>query len=259
MLFSPKVWWTMNIFNVLTIFPEIFTPLESGIMGRAAEKGIIKINKINIRDFSANKHKNTDDYPYGGGEGMLMTVQPVIDAWRNIENPGKTIFMSPKGSLLNQSKCIELAKEKNLTILCGRYEGIDERIIDTIVDEEISIGDYVISGGETAAMILIDAVSRMLPGVLGNADGHLNESHFSGLLEGPQYTRPEEYEEKKVPAVLISGNHALIEQYKIKTALCETYQKRPDMLLKRGITTEEADILKTEYPDKINDIIKFIK
>lgn len=249
----------MNIFNILTIFPEIFAPVESGIMGRASENGIIKINKINIRDFSDNKHKNTDDYPYGGGEGMLMTAQPVIDAWRHIDKPGKTIFMSPKGSLLNQEKCIELSKEKSLTILCGRYEGIDERIIETIVDEEISIGDYVISGGETAAMIIIDAISRMLPGVLGNADGHSNESHFNGLLECPQYTRPENYEGKIVPAVLLSGNHALIELYRFKTGLCETYNKRPDMLLKRGITPEEADILAKEYPDKTEDIIKFIK
>lgn len=249
----------MNIFNVLTIFPDIFAPVESGIMGRASEKGIIKINKINIRDFSKNKHKNTDDYPYGGGEGMLMTAQPVIDAFKQIENPGRTIYMSPKGSLLNQAKCIELSKQTNITILCGRYEGVDERIIESIVDEEISIGDYVISGGETAAMVIIDAVSRMLPGVLGNADGFANESHFDGLLESPQYTRPEEYEGKIVPAVLLSGNHALIEQFKFTTGLCETYQKRPDMLLIRGISIKEADILIEKYPDKAEDIIKYIK
>lgn len=249
----------MNIFNVLTIFPEIFIPVESGIMGRASENGLIKINKINIRDFSKNKHKNTDDYPYGGGEGMLMTPQPVIDAWRSIEKPGKTIFMSPKGTVLNQAKCIELSGETDLTILCGRYEGIDERIIETIVDQEISIGDYVISGGETAAMVLIDAISRMLPGVLGNEAGHSNESHFNGLLEFPQYTRPEEFEGKIVPEVLLSGNHALINKYRLICSLCETFVKRPDMLILRGITKEEADILLNVYPDKFGEIMQLIK
>ncbi len=249
----------MNIFNVLTIFPDIFAPVESGILGRAADNGIIEINKVNIRDFSKNKHKNTDDYPFGGGEGMLMTVQPVIDAWKSLKSPGKTIFLSPKGNVLNQKKCIELSEESNITLLCGRYEGIDERIIDTIVDEEISIGDYVISGGETAAMIIIDSVSRMLPGVLGNALGYSNESHFNGLLESPQYTRPEEFEGKFVPKVLLSGNHAKIKEFKHIKSLSETYSKRPDMLKKRGISDKEAAMLLTEYPNKYDDIMKYVK
>lgn len=249
----------MNTFNVLTIFPEIFAPVESGILGRAAKSDLIKINKINIRDFSKNKHKNTDDYPYGGGEGMLMTVQPVTDAWKSIKSPGKTIFLSPKGNVLNQAKCIELAKEENITLLCGRYEGIDERVIDTIIDEEISIGDYVISGGETAAMIIIDSVARMLPGVLGNAIGHSNESHFNGLLESPQYTRPEDYEGNIVPSVLLSGNHAKIEEFKLLKSLTETYIKRPDMLKKRGITEKEAKLILTEFPDSHEDIKKYIR
>jgi len=249
----------MNTFNVLTIFPEIFAPVESGIFGRAADNEIIKINKIDIREFAENKHKNTDDYPYGGGEGMLMTPQPVIDAWKSIENPGRTIFLSPKGRVLNQAKCKELSNEKNLTLLCGRYEGIDERIIESIIDDEISIGDYVITGGETAAMILIDATARMLPGVLGNADGHSNESHFEGLLEAPQYTRPETYEGKAVPKVLLSGNHAKIKNYKHLNSLAETYEKRPDMLKKRGITREEAKLLSEEFPEKSKDIESYIK
>lgn len=249
----------MNTFNILTIFPDIFAPVESGILGRAHQNGLIEINKINIRDFSTNKHKNTDDYPYGGGEGMLMTAQPVIDAWRSLEYPGKTIFMSPKGKVLDQAKCIELSRTENLTLLCGRYEGIDERIIETIVDEEISIGDYVISGGETAAMILIDAVSRMLPGVLGNAEGHSNESHYNGLLESPQYTRPEEYEGMLVPGVLLSGNHAKIDEYRHSMSLYETFIKRPDMLEKRGISREEADILVKMLPDNEDEIYNFIK
>ncbi len=249
----------MITFNVLTIFPDIYAPVESGILGRAADKGIIRINKINIRDFAKNKHKNTDDYPYGGGEGMLMTPQPVIDAWKSIENPGKTIFLSPKGKVLDQAKCIELANERNLTLLCGRYEGVDERIIETIIDEEISIGDYVISGGETASMILIDATARMLPGVLGNSEGPGNESHFEGLLEAKQYTRPEIYEGKAVPKVLLSGNHADIRDYKHRQSLSTTYVKRPDMLKKRGISLEEAELLKSEFPDKSKDIESYIK
>ena len=249
----------MITFNVLTIFPEIFAPVESGILGRAAVNGIIKINKINIREFAKNKHKNTDDYPYGGGEGMLMTPQPVIDAWKSIENPGRTIFLSPKGRVLDQATCKELSNGKNLTLLCGRYEGIDERIIESIIDDEISIGDYVISGGETAAMILIDATARMLPGVLGNADGHSNESHFEGLLEAPQYTRPETYEGKAVPKVLLSGNHVKIKTYKHLNSLAATYEKRPDMLKKRGISKEEAKLLSEEFPGKSKDIESYIK
>ncbi len=249
----------MNTFNVLTIFPEIFSPVEKGIIGRANDSGIIHINKINIRDYTKSKHKNTDDYPYGGGEGMLMTAQPVIDAWRSIKNPGITIFLSPKGKVLDQKKCIELSEYNNLTLLCGRYEGIDERIIDKIIDEEISIGDFVISGGETAAMIIIDAVARMLPGVLGNEKSNKNESHFCSLLEFPQYTRPENFEGMKVPAVLLSGNHAKIKEYKFSKSLIETYLKRPDMLKKRGITKEEAKFIIAELPEKERDILKYLK
>jgi tRNA (guanine37-N1)-methyltransferase len=249
----------MNTFNILTIFPEIFTPVETGIMGRAAENGIIRINKVNIRDFALNKHKNTDDYPYGGGEGMLMTAQPVIDAWKSIDEPGLTVYVSPKGKILNQSKCIDLSKQKNITILCGRYEGIDERIIGSIIDEEISIGDFVISGGETAAMIIIDATARMLPGVLGNAAGSSNESHFNGLLEAPQYTRPEVFEGKHVPKVLLSGNHKKIEEYRFIMSLRETYLKRPDLLKARGLTKLEAEMLINELPEEFEGIMKMIQ
>jgi tRNA (guanine37-N1)-methyltransferase len=248
----------MNTFNVLTIFPDIFAPVETGIMGKAIENGLIKINKINIRDYALNKHKNTDDYPYGGGEGMLMTVQPVIDAWKSVEEPGLTLYVSPKGKVLDQAKCIELSKHKNITLLCGRYEGIDERIVESIIDEEISIGDFVISGGETAAMIIIDAVSRMLPGVLGNADGSSNESHFDGLLEAPQYTRPEVYEGKSVPNILLSGNHAKIREYRFLMSLRETFLKRPDLLKERGLTPDEAEILSIELPDEIDKIRKLV-
>lgn len=249
----------MITFNILTIFPEIFAPIESGIIGRAAKKGIIAINTINIRDFALDKHHNTDDYPYGGGTGMLMTVQPVLDAWRSINNPGHTIYLSPKGKKLDQNMCIKLAEFENITFICGRYEGIDERIIDSIVDEEISLGDYVLTGGEMAAMVVTDTVARMLPGVLGNECGFSDESHFNGLLEYPQYTRPEVFEDLIVPRVLLSGNHALIEQYRHVKSLAVTYERRPDMLLKRGISKEEADLLICEFPRKNNDIIKYIK
>ena len=246
-------------FNILTIFPDMFTPLETGIIGRAADNGIIGVNKINIRDFSSNKHMNTDDYPYGGGDGMLMTIQPVSDAWKSIEKPGRTIFLSPKGEKLTQQKCIELSELESITLICGRYEGVDERIVNSMVDEEISIGDYVISGGETAAMIIVDAVSRMLPGVLGNKTGHINESHFDGLLEYPQYTRPEVYDDMQVPSVLLSGNHAEINKYRLAKSLAETYLKRPDMLMKRGLDKKEAELLAIELPEVRDDIIKFIR
>ncbi len=245
-------------FNVLTIFPEIFEAVNCGILKKAVEKGLVSINEINIRDFSKCKHKNTDDYPYGGGEGMLLTVQPVLDAWKSIQNPGKTIYMSPKGEVLTQEKCLELSKFNDITLICGRYEGIDERIIDSVVDEEISIGDYVVSGGEIPAMILIDSVSRMLEGVLGNSDGYCNESHFDGLLEAPQYTRPEEYEGMFVPKVLLSGNHKEIEKYKFQQSLIQTYKKRPDMIKKRKLTVEEAKILIEVFPQEEIKIKKLI-
>ncbi|MFO7612112.1 MAG: tRNA (guanosine(37)-N1)-methyltransferase TrmD [Clostridia bacterium] len=250
----------MITFNILTIFPDIFAPVENGVVGRAAAKGIINIKKINIREFSLDKHGNTDDYPYGGGDGMLMTAQPVIDAWKSIGNPGLTVLLSPKGSRLDQRKCIEYAAGfENITLICGRYEGMDQRIIDSIVDEEISIGDYVISGGETAAMVLVDAVSRMVPGVLGNENGGTNDSHFNGLLEYPQYTRPEIFEGMKVPDVLLSGNHEEIRKYRLAASLLETFGKRPDMLVKRGLSRAEAELLCTIIPEERTRIIGLIK
>ncbi|MBN2558295.1 MAG: tRNA (guanosine(37)-N1)-methyltransferase TrmD [Clostridia bacterium] len=246
-------------FNILTIFPDIFAPVENGVVGRAAAKGIIGIRKINIRDFTLDKHGNTDDYPYGGGDGMLMTAQPVTDAWRSIGNPGLTVLLSPKGPRLDQCKCMELASLEHITLVCGRYEGLDQRIIDSIVDEEISIGDYVISGGEIAAMVLVDAVSRMVPGVLGNENGGTNDSHFNGLLEYPQYTRPEVFEGIRVPDVLLSGNHEEIRKYRLAGSLLETFRKRPDMLAKRGLSRKEAELLSALIPGESARIIALIK
>ncbi len=219
-------------FDVLTLFPEMFDALKSSIIERAAKKDLISINLINIRDFSKDKHKHVDDTPYGGGAGMIMMPDVVEDAYKSLEaDNAKVIFMSPKGKTLTQNKVKELAKEKHLVILCGHYEGIDQRVLDEIVDEEISIGDYVLTGGELPAMCLIDSVSRYVDGVL-SADS-IKEESFSNednLLEYPQYTRPFEFNGVKVPDVLTSGNHQEIDKWRKEQALIETYNKRPDLL-----------------------------
>lgn len=221
-------------FDVLTLFPEIFDiVMRESIIGRAQENGIIQVNAINIRDYSKDKHKKVDDYPFGGGTGMVMTCQPVIDAYNDItkdmHNKPKVIYMSPQGKVLTQNIAKELSKEEHLILLCGHYEGIDERIIEEIVDEEISIGDYVLTGGELPAMVLIDCVSRMIQGVLASEDSYSDESHYNGLLEYPQYTRPANYNGKKVPDILLSGHHANIEKWRMQQSIERTKQKRPDM------------------------------
>ena len=218
-------------FDVLTLFPEMFEPLNSSIIGRAKEKNLIEINLINIRDFSKDKHKKVDDTPYGGGAGMVMMPDIVYDAYKSIEDENaKVIYMSPQGKKLTQEKVEELAKEEHLIILCGHYEGIDQRVIDKIVDEEISIGDYVLTGGEIPAMVLIDSVSRYNSGVIAE-ESREEESFANGLLEYPQYTRPEVFEGVKVPEVLLSGHHANIEKWRKEKALEITAKKRPDLLV----------------------------
>ncbi|MBN2853675.1 MAG: tRNA (guanosine(37)-N1)-methyltransferase TrmD [Clostridia bacterium] len=248
----------MKLFNILTTFPSMFDALNYSMIKRASEDGKIKINVVNIRDFSASKNRNTDDYPYGGGKGMIMTCQPIISALDSLNEKGHVIFMSPKGTVLNQQKVQELSKKSSITILCGRYEGIDQRIIDYYVDEEISIGDYVLTGGELPAMVLLDTLTRLEEGVL-NEEAYSNESHYNGLLEYCQYTRPDIFEDYAVPEVLLSGNHRLIEEYKKINSLQETFLKRPDLLEKRGLTDEESKILIALFGDKKDDIIKFIK
>ena len=225
------------IFDVLTLFPEsIDRFLNESIIGRAREKGIIKVNTINIRDFSLDKHRKVDDYPYGGGAGMVMTPQPLYDAWEYAVKQSpvrtKTIYMSPQGRVLTQNVVRELKNEERLIIICGHYEGIDERVLEEIVDMEISIGDYVLTGGELPAMVLIDSISRLVEGVLSSDESYLKESHYDGLLEFPQYTRPYEYRGKKVPDVLISGHHANIEKWRYLKMLERTRDKRPDMFEK---------------------------
>ena len=217
-------------FDVLTLFPEMFESLDESIIGRAKEKGLIEINLINIRDFSKNKHKKVDDTPYGGGAGMVLIPDVVYDAYSSIKDEeAKVIYLSPQGKVLNQEKVKELAQENHLILLCGHYEGIDQRVLDEIVDEEISIGDYVLTGGELPAMVLIDSVSRYVEGVL-NRESVKEESFSNKLLEYPQYTRPEEFRGRKVPEVLISGHHEKIKKWREQKSLEVTKKKRPDLL-----------------------------
>ena len=217
-------------FDVLTLFPEMFEAVKQSILGKATEKKLIDINLVNIRDFSKDKHKKVDDTPYGGGAGMVIRPDVVYDAYKSVyEKDAKVIYLTPQGKTLDQKKVEELSKEKHLILLCGHYEGIDQRIIDKIVDEEISIGDYILTGGEIPAMVLIDSVSRYVEGVLSQ-ESIKEESFSNNLLEYPQYTRPEVFEGEKVPEVLLSGHHENIENWRKEQSLKITKQKRPDLL-----------------------------
>ena len=235
-------------FDVLTLFPEMFNILNESIIGRAKEKGLINVNLINIRDFSKDKHKKVDDTPYGGGAGMVIQPDVVYDAYKSVitnnekSEKARVIYMSPQGRKLDQQKVEELSKQEHLILLCGHYEGIDQRVLDNIVDEEISIGDYVLTGGELPAMVLIDSVSRYVEGVL--KDGSTTEESFSqGLLEYPQYTRPEIFEGQQVPEVLRSGNHQMIDKWRREQSLKKTLEKRPDLLEKVELSDEDKRIL----------------
>lgn len=217
-------------FDVLTLFPEMFEAIKQSIIGKAIEKNIIDINLVNIRDFSKDKHNKVDDTPYGGGAGMVIRPDVVYDAYYSVKSAdAKVIYLSPQGKVLNQNKVKELSKEKHLILLCGHYEGIDQRVIDEIVDEEISIGDYVLTGGELPSMVLIDSISRYVEGVL-NKESIIEESFSENLLEYPQYTRPEIFLEKKVPEVLLSGHHENIRKWRKERSLEITKLKRPDLL-----------------------------
>lgn len=223
--------------DILTLFPEMCKNVYSeSIIGRSIAKGLIDINARNIRDYSDNKHRNVDDTPYGGGMGMVMKAQPIYDCFMSLCQELGTrphlIYMSPQGKVLTQEKVKELAKLENIALLCGHYEGVDERVIEAIVDEEISIGDYVLTGGELPALVLADSVARMLPGVLANDEAMENESHYNGLLEYPQYTKPAMWNGVSVPDVLLSGNHANIAKWRDEQSLKRTKERRPDLLLK---------------------------
>lgn len=218
--------------DVLTLFPEMLDSLKHSLMGKALDKGLYQLDCHNIRDYSKDKHKKCDDTPFGGGAGMVMTPQPIHDCINAVdpEHKAKRIYMSPRGKVLCQSLVRELSTCQNLLILCGHYEGVDQRIIDMDIDMEISIGDYVLSGGEIPAMVLIDSVLRYVPEVLGNSDSTLDESFSKPLLEYPQYTRPQDFLGAKVPDVLVSGNHAKIQQWRMEQSLEITKKNRPDLL-----------------------------
>lgn len=236
--------------DVLTLFPDMCRSVYSeSIIGRALSKGILEINSHNIRDYSTDKHRRVDDTPYGGGMGMLMQAQPIYDCYKAVCNELHSkpyvIYMSPKGHILNQKKVRELAGYENLVLLCGHYEGIDERVLEEIVDEEISIGDYVLTGGELPALVLIDSVARMIEGVLPNEEAFSCESHYNGLLEHPQYTKPYDWNGKKVPDVLISGHHANIDKWKREESLRQTYYKRPELLKEENLSKKDIIFLKS--------------
>lgn len=235
--------------DILTLFPDMCrTVLSESIIGRARERGAVEIECTDIRDFANNKHNHVDDTPYGGGMGMLMQTEPIYQCYMSLcEKAGKKIhliYMSPQGKVLNQNRVRELAQMENIAILCGHYEGVDERLIEEIVDEEISVGDYVLTGGELPALILADSISRMLPGVLKNDEAFTLESHYESLLEYPQYTRPPEWHGRKVPDILLSGHHANIEKWRREKSLERTYLKRPDMLSRAKLTDSDISYLR---------------
>ena len=234
--------------DILTLFPEMCRAVFSeSILGRAIDRGVIEVYARNIRDYTLDKHNRVDDTPYGGGMGMLMQAQPVYDCWRALcEELGKRphlIYLSPQGQPLTQARARELSRMDNLALLCGHYEGIDERVLEEIVDEEISIGDYVLTGGELPALVLTDCVARMVEGVLPNEEAFSRESHYDGLLEHPQYTKPYEWNGKTVPEVLISGHHANIEKWKREESLRRTWERRPELLERAELTKNDQEFL----------------
>lgn len=229
-------------FDVLTLFPEMIKhALEESIIGRAQKDGIIEINAVDIRDFSQNKQRHVDDYPYGGGAGMVMQPQPVYDAFKSLDTEPNTkvLYMTPQGKPFCQKMAEEFSKEEEIVILCGHYEGIDERVIEEIVTDEVSMGDFVLTGGEIAAMAVIDAVSRLKPGVLGKEESFMDESFSDGLLEYPQYTRPPVFMGREVPEILLSGNHGKVDEWRHNEALKRTYEKRYDLFKKYELNSND--------------------
>ena len=233
----------LNI-DILTLFPEMFDIFNHSIIGRAKNKKIINIETHNIRDYTLNKHNKTDEYPYGGGAGMVMTAQPIVDCIESIKNnnKGKVIFLGPRGETFNQSMAKDLSRERELIFLCGHYEGIDERVYKYI-DMEISLGDFVLTGGEMACIPVIDSISRMIPGVLASNESFMEESFYEGLLEYPQYTRPECFRGESVPKILLSGHHENIRKWRRKQSLLITKEKRPDLFEKIKLSKEDKKLL----------------
>jgi tRNA (guanine37-N1)-methyltransferase len=247
-------------FTVLTIFPEMFDSFrEYGIVRRAIEQNLIRISAVSIRDFTEDRHQTTDDRPYGGGSGMVMKPEPLAAAIRETSKtrPGaKTVLLTPQGRMFNQQMARGLASYEGLILVCGRYEGIDERICHDLIDYEISIGDYVLTGGELAAMVVIDAVTRLIPGALGGEDAAEKDSFSNGLLEHAHYTRPRIFEDREVPEVLLSGHHQQIEQWRLESSLMRTLLKRPDLLENRQLQDKESAILK-HWGCRIKKILKY--
>lgn len=241
-------------FHILTLFPEmVMDGLSASIIGRAQNKGLLSVEAINIRDFAENKHNRVDDYTYGGGAGMLMQAGPVYGAYQSVvekaQSKPRVIYLSPQGQTFSQGMAEEFAKEEELVFLCGHYEGIDERVLEEIVTDYVSIGDYVLTGGELPAMVMIDAISRLIPGVLHNDVSAEFESFQDNLLEYPQYTRPEEWHGKKVPEILLSGHHANVEKWRREQSIIRTAQRRPDLLDKAELSEKEKELAKKHLPN----------
>lgn len=238
----------MKNFFVLTLFPEMIKEtLSHSILGRAQRDGLVSVEAINIRDFSNNKHLQVDDYPYGGGAGMVMQPQPIYDAYQSVlpkAGKARVLYMTPQGKPFTQRIAEELAQEENLVFLCGHYEGVDERVVEEIVTDEISLGDFVLTGGELAAITMIDAISRLMPGVLGKEASFEDESFSDGLLEYPQYTRPPVFMDREVPQILLSGHHGNIEKWRREQALLRTAAKRPDLLIKAELSQADIEVLR---------------
>ena len=243
-------------FDIATLFPDFMeNALNESVIGRARKKGLFEAHCHNIRDYTLDKHRRVDDTPYSERQGMLMQAQPIYDCWKAVcgERKPHVIYMSPQGATLTQKKSLELAQMSDIFILCGHYEGVDQRVLDKIVDEEISIGDYVVSGGELPALVLVDSVVRVLDGVLSQPDCYEDESHFNGLLEYPQYTRPEVWEGEAVPPVLLSGHHANIMKWRHEQSLLNTAKKSPEMLDKYSLTKDDLDILHKEFAENLKE------
>lgn len=231
-------------FTILSLFPEFFdSPLNCGLMGKARQQGVVKFTLVNPRDFAFNRHKSVDDRPYGGGPGMVMALDPLVQALRSLENPGRMLLLSPRGRSLTQAFARELSAEPALTILCGRYEGIDERLLDLFPIELVSAGDFVLSGGESASLCLIESVARLLPGFMGKEESGEEESFSAGLLEYPHYTRPEAYEGLGVPPILLGGDHAKVAAWRREQALSQTLARRPELLAEAPLTARDRDFL----------------
>lgn len=242
-------------YHILTLFPEmVLNGLNTSITGRAIEKGLLSVEAINIRDYATDRYKHVDDYPYGGGAGMVMQPGPIYSAYQELEarigKRARVIYLTPQGRVFNQSIARELSKEEDLVFLCGHYEGVDERVLELIVTDNLSIGDYVLTGGELPAMVMIDCISRLVPGVLNNSASAEEESFHDNLLEYPQYTRPEIFEDKSVPEVLLSGHHGRVEEWRRKQSLKRTLERRPDLLEAAGLSKKEQEYLEQLKAEK---------